>query len=132
MKNQNLGLLILRLALGILMLFHGISKLINGIDGIENMLDDQGIPGFFAFGVYLGEIVAPLLLVVGYRTKIAALLLFANMLVILFIAHPNELLTLNNHGAWSLELPGLYLLGSLALIFTGGGQYALSSGNRWD
>lgn len=132
MNNKNLGLLIIRLALGILMLFHGISKFIHGIDGIENMLNDKGIPEIFAYGVYVGEIAAPLLLVVGYRTRIAALLFFANMLVILFIAHPNELLTLNSHGAWSLELPGLYLFGSLSLFFTGAGRYAFSSGNRWD
>ncbi|MEX1000701.1 MAG: DoxX family protein [Crocinitomicaceae bacterium] len=132
MKNQSLGILIIRLSLGILMLLHGIAKLSQGVAGIENMLESKGIPGFVAYGVYIGEVIAPLLLIVGYRTRIAAILLFLNMLVIVFIAHPENLLSVSSHGGWKMELAGLYLFGSLALIFMGGGDYALSSKNKWD
>lgn len=132
MKNHSLGLLILRLSIGILMLFHGIAKIFNGIDGVVSMLENNGLPGFFAFGVYIGEVVAPLLLVLGFRARIAAFLLVMNMLVIVFIAHPDQILSLNQFGAWALELSGLYLFGALTIIFTGAGQYALSSQNRWD
>ena len=33
---------------------------------------------------------------------------------------------------WGVELLGLYLFGSAALFFTGGGKYAFSSSSRWD
>ncbi|MBS3807161.1 MAG: DoxX family protein [Bacteroidales bacterium] len=132
MKNYNTGLLILRLSIGILMLFHGVDKILNGIEGIENMLETKGIPTFLAFGVYIGEVIAPVLLVIGFRARIAALLLTINMLVIIFIAHPSQILSLNQFGAWALELSGLYLFGALAIIFTGSGRYALSHKNMWD
>ena len=130
--SRNTGLMILRLALGGLMLFHGIPKLLNGVDGISNMLIGKGLPGFFAYGVYAGEVIAPILLMIGFRTRIAALILVANMLVIFFIAHPDDIFALTDRGAWKLELAGLYLFGSLALFFTGGGKFAVSSSNNWD
>ncbi|MFO7933423.1 MAG: DoxX family protein [Bacteroidales bacterium] len=132
MKNKDLGLLLIRLAVGILLLMHGINKIFHGIEGVKNTIGDTGIPELFAYGVYIGEVIAPLMLALGFRTRIASLLVFANMLVIIFIAHPGDIFSLSGSGAWELELQGLYLLGSLALFFTGGGKYALSSGNRWD
>lgn len=134
MKNtqQSTGLLILRLSIGGLMLLHGFAKLTHGIDGIVNMLANKGVPSFIAYGVYLGEIVAPLMIIVGYRTRLAAAVYVINMLVILFMAHSEDVFALSEHGGWKAELVGLYLFGSLALFFTGAGKYALSSGKRWD
>jgi putative oxidoreductase len=40
-------------------------------------------------------------------------------LFILFLVHINELFTLNEYGGWAVELLGLYLLGAVALFFTG-------------
>jgi putative oxidoreductase len=37
------------------------------------MLADKGIPSFMAYGVYLTEIVAPLLILIGFRTRLASL-----------------------------------------------------------
>ncbi|MDX2445117.1 MAG: DoxX family protein [Bacteroidales bacterium] len=130
--SQNTGFLILRIALGSSMLLHGISKLLNGVEGISNMLIGKGIPGFLAYGVYAGEVIAPILLMIGFRTRIAALILVINMLVIFFIAHPGDIFALTEKGAWELELAGLYLFSSLALFFTGGGKFAVSSSNNWD
>ncbi len=130
--SLNIGLLILRFAIGSLMLFHGIAKLTNGVEGISNMLIGKGIPGFFAYGVYAGEVIAPILLIIGFRTRVAALILVINMLVIFFIAHPGDIFALTERGAWELELAGLYLFSSLALFFTGGGKFAVSSSNNWD
>lgn len=131
-KNTDLGLLFLRIAVGGLMLLHGINKIQNGIGGIENMLSEKGIPSFIAYGVYVGEVLAPLLMIVGYRARLAAALFIVNMLVILFVAHPDELLQLTKHGGWAQELSGLYLAGALTLFFSGAGKYAVSSGLTWD
>ena len=49
-SHEDLGRLLLRLAVGGLMLFHGVHKLIGGIDGIAGMLAAKGLPGFIAYG----------------------------------------------------------------------------------
>lgn len=132
MKNASISLLIVRLSVGILMLFHGVGKIRYGISGIEKMLAGKGIPEFIAYGVYLGEIVAPLMIILGFRTRLAALMLLINMLVIIFIAHPNDILAITGHGTWKLELAGFYLAGSLVLLISGGGKYGLSHKKKWD
>lgn len=46
------------------MLFHGIAKLLHGLEGIKGMLASKGLPAFFAYGAYVGEIIAPLLIII--------------------------------------------------------------------
>lgn len=134
MKNKNidLGLLILRLSVGILMLFHGVAKIFGGLGFIKQVLAGKGLPEFIANGVYVGEVIAPLLMIIGYRTRIAAAIFAFNTLVIILLVHANEIFTLNQHGGWNLELVGLYMFGAVALFFTGSGKYALSFGHKWD
>lgn len=113
------------------MLLHGVAKL-KGISGIENMLNNVGLPSFLAYGVYITEIVAPLLIMVGYRTRLAAAVFIFGVLFAIFLAHPSNVFVLNKHGGWGIELLGLFLFGGLTLFFTGGGKLALSSSNNWD
>jgi len=131
-KNIDLGLLILRLTLGGLMLFHGVAKVIHGIGGIEGMLSSKGLPSFFAYGVYVGEIIVPLLLILGFRTRIAALIFAFNMLVALLLAHSADIFSVSKHGGWAVELIALFLFGGIVLFFTGGGKFGLSNTNKWD
>lgn len=131
-KNQDLGLLILRITIGGLMLFHGIAKLIHGVGGIQEMLAAKGLPNFMAYGVYIGEIVIPLLLIFGFRTRLAAIVFAFNMLFALFLAHSEDIFTLSKHGGWAIELIALFLFGAITLFFTGSGKYALSTTNKWD
>ena len=131
-KSYNTGLLLLRLTLGVLMLFHGIAKLSKGVEGISNNLAELGIPGFLAYAVFIGEIIAPLLIIVGYRTRIAALIFAFNMLVAALLSHPNDIFALSRSGAWAVELIGLYFFGAVSLFFTGAGKYAVSTKSWWD
>lgn len=131
MKNTNLGILILRCSVGVLMLLHGIAKF-KGITGIEGMLAAKGLPSVLAYGVYIGEVVAPLLIIIGYRTRFAALVFVLNCVTATLLAHSQELFKLSPMGGWALELLGLYTFGALALFFTGGGKYSLSSNSSWD
>lgn len=131
-RNNDFGLLILRLSIGILMLFHGIDKIIYGIGGIQGMLEGKGIPGFIALGVYVGEILAPLLIVFGYRTRLAALVFAVNMLIATLLAHSSDLLQLTKNGGWAVELQALYFFGALALVFTGAGKFSFSFNSKWD
>lgn len=132
MKSQDLGLLVLRIGIGGLMLFHGVAKLFHGVDGIAAMLGGKGIPEFIAYGVYVGEVIAPIFLIVGYRTRLAASVFIVNMLVIIFVVHSNDILAVSAQGGWKLELSGLYLLGALVLLFTGGGKFSVSRGSIFD
>ncbi|CAM3096228.1 DoxX family protein [Flavobacterium frigoris] len=130
-KNTDLGLLILRIAVGALMLLHGIAKL-GDVSFIEGMLSAKGLPSILAYGVYITEIVAPLLILAGYRTRIAAGVYVFGTLFAFFLVHTADLFTLNENGGWQVELLGLYLFGALTLFFTGGGKMAVSSSNTWD
>ena len=131
-KNIDLGILISRISLGVLMLLHGSAKVLYGLDFIKGMLEQAGVPSFIAYGVILGEVVAPILIITGFRSRAAAAIYAANCIVAILLAHSTELFTLNQFGGWTAELLGLYLFGSVALFFTGAGRYSLSDKNNWD
>lgn len=130
-KNKNLGFLTVRLSIGIMMLLHGIAKLIGGIDPIQEMVVAKGLPAFLAYGVYVGEVIAPLLILIGYRTRLAALVFILNCIGIIWFGN-HSVFGLDAYGGWGAELPGLFLFAALSLCFTGAGKYALSTDNKWD
>ncbi len=131
-KNNDLGLMILRVTLGMLMLLHGIAKVQNGTGFIEGVFEKNGLPAFLAYLVYLGEIIAPLMLIVGFRTRLASILLGGTMVVVIFTAALDRVGQLTETGAWAIEVQALFFFGSLALFFTGGGKYAASTKSKWD
>ncbi|EIK53190.1 hypothetical protein YO5_13603 [Stutzerimonas stutzeri TS44] len=122
---EDTGKLILRLALGVLMLLHGMSKLINGVDGIVGMVTGFGLPAAIAYGVYLGEVIGPLLVIVGLYTRAGALLIAGNMLFALLLAHRAELFTLAPTGGWALELQAMFLFGAVAVLLLGAGRFSI-------
>ena len=126
LKNDAAGKLLLRLTVGGLMLFHGISKLFNpGTAGfIGSKLAEAGLPEALAYGVYIGEVVAPLMIIVGLLSRAGAALIVINMLFAIILVHAGDLFALTEHGGWRLELQGFYLFGSLAIVFLGSGRYA--------
>ena len=131
-RNIDLGLLILRLSVGGLMLLHGIAKIMHGVGPIQEMIISSSMPGFFAYGVYIGEVVAPLFIILGVATRASSIVFSINCLVAMFMVHSSDLFTLTATGGWAVELLGLYLFGAAALAFTGGGKYALSKKYIWD
>jgi putative oxidoreductase len=122
---QDWGKLFLRLSVGGLMLFHGVDKLLNGIGGIEQMVVDHGLPAEAAYGVYVGEILAPIAILLGVLVRLSSLVVVINMAVAIGLAHTGDLFGLGSHGEWAVETPAMYLLGALALSFLGGGRLAL-------
>ena len=125
MQNADAGKLILRLTLGILILFHGVAKMSGGVGGIQGMLSGAGLPEFLAYGVFLGEVVAPLLVIAGYQLRIGAALIIINMLFAIGLAHMNEIFALNQHGGWKIELQAFFLFNAVALLFLGPGKYVV-------
>ncbi len=124
--TDDIGKLILRLMLGVLMLFHGVPKLVGGLDGIRSMLAGAGLPEILAYGVYVGEVLAPVLLIIGFYARWGAALIVVNMLFAIFLAHPHEVFMLTERGAWALELQGFFLFTALALAFTGPGGFGIN------
>jgi putative oxidoreductase len=123
--SENIGKLILRFMLGGLMLFHGIDKAIHGIGFIKGLVVAQGLPDILAYGVYIAEILAPLLLILGWKSRIWAGVIVFNMAVAIYLTKMSVLLKLGAHGSWALEVQIFYLLSALAIALLGSGKYAI-------
>lgn len=118
------GKLLLRVSLGTLMLIHGIGKVIGGPAGIVGLVEKAGLPGSFGYLVYAGEVLAPLLLIIGLWTRAAAGVVAINMVVAVYLVHRHELLTLSKAGGWALELQGFYFFTALAVMLLGAGRFS--------
>jgi len=113
--RARLGFLVLCWSVAGMMLFHGISKLSHGIGSIEGVVTAAGLPSFVAYGVLVGEVLAPLLILAGLFVVPAALVMAFNMIVAVALAHAAQFFTLGKSGGWALELQALYFFGSLAI-----------------
>ncbi|MDK2064578.1 DoxX family protein [Aliarcobacter butzleri] len=125
--NEDIGKLILRVSIAVLMLFHGFAKLQNGIDGIKFLVTSAGLPEFFAYGVFLGEVVFPILIILGLFTRISSLFFALTMVFAIFLAHGSEIFALEKTGGPVIELALLYLLASVSIMFLGAGKYSLDA-----
>jgi putative oxidoreductase len=133
LKSTDTGIFLIRIAVGFLLPFHGLNKIFTGIDWMPGLLSQLGLPSFIGYGVYIGEIVAPLFVLFGFRTRVAALIVCFNMFMAVLLAHRHEIFTLKEAGgAWSIELDALFFLGALSLFFMGGGKFAISKKSKWD
>lgn len=126
-NNQDLGKLILRLSLGLFVLLHGVAKITGGIDFITQVVQKAGLPGFVAYGVYVGEIVAPVLVILGLHARIGAAIIALNMLFAIFLVHTAELFALGQTGGWALELQGMFLFGAIAIALLGPGRFSINN-----
>ncbi|KAA1051892.1 DoxX family protein [Pseudocitrobacter sp. 73] len=131
LSHEDFGKLLLRLAVGGLMLFHGLHKLFAGIDGISAMLVAKGFPGFIAYGVLVGEVVAPVLIILGVLTRLSALVLAFTMVVAWLMVAMGKTFALDAVGAWAIESIVYYFIGGMAIAFLGAGKYALAKGSVW-
>ncbi len=131
LSHEDFGKLLLRLAVGGLMLYHGLHKLIGGVDGISAMLVAKGLPGFIAYGVLVGEVVAPILLILGILTRPAALVLAFTMIVAWLMVGLGETAALEKTGAWAIESLVYFFVAALAIAFMGAGKYALGGHSAW-
>ncbi len=125
---QDTGKLILRLTVAGLILFHGISKLIHGVGWMAQPLAGLHLPGFVAYGAYLGEFVAPLFIVIGLWTRVASLVVVVNMIMAIVMEAWRLFPTIKQTGGWGPELEMFYLLGAVAIFFLGAGKYSVSKG----
>lgn len=73
-QRTEVGLLIVRLVLGITFLVHGIIKFQSGIGNIAGWFESIGLPGFIAYATALIEVVGGIAMIIGLGTRIVAVL----------------------------------------------------------
>ena len=114
---QPVGLLILRVALGIIFMSHGYPKLAH-VGAMHGMFTQHGLPGYFAEMAGILELFGGALLVLGLFTRAAALLLTLEMAVAIWKVHSGGgLLAVHNY-----EFPLALLAGCFALATVGAGR----------
>jgi len=130
---QDVAKLLLRVTLGFLILLHGISKIRGGPGFVLDIVEKAGLPDPFGYLVYVGEVLAPVLVIVGIWTRAAAFVIAINMFVAILLVHTGQLLQLSPEGGWALELQGLFLLVPVAIALLGAGRYSLGGvDGRWN
>lgn len=130
-QKYDMGALVLRLSIGGLMLFHGINKLLHGTDQVAMVLENVGLPIFFSFGVLLAEVLAPVMLILGFKVRVAAFLIAIDMFMATLLVHSSDMLKVSNMGGWMIELTALYFFGAIAILFFGSGKFAVTKGKGY-
>lgn len=123
-STEDTGKLVLRATLAILLLIHGVSKLIGGVGFITGIVAKAGLPPAFGNLVYIGEVVAPLLILFGIWTRAAATVVAINMIVAVLLVHTAQFFTLSQTGGWALELQGFYFASAIAVALLGAGRHS--------
>lgn len=126
---MSIGILILRLIIGLLMAAHGTTKMFGwfGGYGLQKTGDFFAQLGFrpgraFAAAASLGEIAGGLLVALGFLGPIGPALIVSVMIVAAVTVHWGKGLLGNG-----IELPLLYAAAALGLALTGPGPYSLDA-----
>ncbi|MBI1330596.1 MAG: DoxX family membrane protein [Alphaproteobacteria bacterium] len=130
--QDDLGKLVLRVTLAVLLLFHGTNKILTGLDGVMGLLGNAGLPAWLAYGAYVGEVLAPILVLLGVFSRIGGALIAINMIVALGLAHLGMLLSVGQSGGYAIELQLFYLFGGVAVLLLGSGRFGLNIGGTWN
>jgi putative oxidoreductase len=118
---QPLGLLVLRLALGLIFFTHGYPKLAHSSAGMQGFFVQHGLPGYFVYVSGVLEVFGGILLVLGLFTRGAALLLAIEMGVAIWKVHSvGGIYAVHNY-----EFPLAVLAGNFALATVGAGLISL-------
>jgi putative oxidoreductase len=132
-SSGDLGKLVLRSVLALLILLHGISKIIGGVGFIAGLVTKFGLPAAFAYLVYVGEVIAPLLVLFGIWTRAGAAIIAINMLAAFVLVHTGQLFEMAKTGGWALELQGMYLGAAIAVALLGAGRYSIGgNAGKWN
>ena len=127
---QPVGLLLLRLALGIIFIWHGYPKLTHP-NAMHGLFVQHGLPGYFVTVAGVLEVFGGGLIILGFLTRIAALLLAIEMAVAIWKVHSaGGYLAVHNY-----EFPLVLAAACFALATVGAGRasvdYALYESGAW-
>ncbi|MEZ4857994.1 MAG: DoxX family protein [Flavobacteriaceae bacterium] len=119
-KNIDLGLLVLRVGASALMLTHGFPKLMSLIGGNTEIVGDPIGVGTLISSVLvvLGEAICPVLVLIGLKTRIAAIPVAITMAVAAFLVHGADPIG-------KKELALFYLIAFTAIALMGAGKFSV-------
>lgn len=119
----DISLLFNRVALSLLMLTHGYPKLIRLFSENPTFSNPIGIGEFptLMLAVF-SEFIAPIFIIIGYKTKLFSFFPLVTMLVAGFIVHFDDPLK-------SKEKALLYLIGFILIFLLGPGKYSIDKSN---
>ncbi len=120
-KLKPLGLLLLRIALGIIFIYHGAPKLFRETQRYAEFFARVGFPPYFSYLAGVIELFGGSLLVAGLFTRIAGLLLAGEMGVALWKVH----LAKGVMAVGEYEFPLALAAAAFALATTGPGVVSL-------
>ena len=133
MKADDAGKLVLRVILGLLILLHGIAKLRFGLGDVAASLARAGLPAALGYLVFLGEVVAPVMLILGWLTRAVAVIVAMNMAVALVVGHWGHIFQVEPHGGLLLEVQFMFLFAASAVALLGAGRWSLGGPEgRWN
>ncbi len=118
---QPLGLLALRVALGLIFFSHGYPKLAHQGAGMQGFFAQHGLPGYFVYISGVVEVFGGILLVLGLFTRAAALLLAIEMSVAIWKVHSAR----GYLAVHEYEFPLALATGCFALATVGAGLLSL-------
>jgi len=120
----SIGLLLLRLSIGVMMIHHGQEKLADPQQFANTYVASLHLPCplFFAYAAGFSELIGSWLVILGFLTPLGALALTATMTTAAY----QHILTAGLN-IYVLELVVLYLGGSLALLLNGPGRFSIDA-----
>jgi putative oxidoreductase len=136
--GTDVGLLLLRFAVGGVFFAHGMQKVFGmwggpGITGFAQVLDGFGFTQTVTLAWVTGitELVAGAFVVLGVLTPLAATGLLAVMVNTVTLKAGNGFFVASAAGANAVELDVVLGLAAAALVLTGPGRIALDNGRTW-
>ncbi len=129
-SGPDVGILLLRLGVGGLMIFHGVHKLMHGHGFIRQTLAEHALPELLWLGVPVGEVLAPVLILLGVAVRLSAAVVAFTMAFSIYLAFGLDGFRLNQFGGLAVELNLLFMFSSLALVFLGTGRCSVYRGRR--
>ena len=131
--NDDFGLFIARIFLGIVILPHGLQKLLGmfggaGFSGTVEFFVGSGLPSAVAILIIIGESFGALGLILGFLSRLAALGIAVIMLGAIFMVHLQNGFFMNWFGNQSGEGFEYHLLAlglSLVVLIKGGGKWSV-------
>jgi putative oxidoreductase len=117
----SIGALVMRIGFCGLMLTHGIPKMLEVFNGnLEVVGDPLGIGALVtSIIVIIGEVISPLLIIIGYKVRWTAIPAIITMAVAAFMIHGADPLA-------KKEMALLYLVGFVTIALMGAGKYSVS------
>jgi len=127
--KPDIGAFILRIALGTVILAHSVylKLVVYSLPGTAEFFTSIGLPGFFAYIVFLTEVIVGVALILGVQTRFFCALVLPVLLGATWVHWSNGWLFTNTGGGW--EYPLFLSVMALVQLSLGNGKYAVMTTN---